>query len=126
MLICAEIARSLDLQIGTVGAYNLAIQVDPVDRFIGSQGPLRAFPEAVWTDHMFADTVNAAVLEHFDARPRISRQPIGIGTEDEAGQGVLIAPEVVPGMATYFAQAHAAPESQINRWAQTPCPPNTV
>jgi arylsulfatase A-like enzyme len=40
-----------------------------IERFIGSQGNLRGFPGAVWTGDMFADEVNAAVVEHFDARP---------------------------------------------------------
>lgn len=40
-----------------------------IDRFIGSQGNRRGRPDLVWTEHMFADSVNAAVREHFDARP---------------------------------------------------------
>ncbi len=39
-----------------------------VDEFIGDQGPTRGNAKAVWTEHMFSDSVNAAVLEHFDAR----------------------------------------------------------
>ena len=40
-----------------------------VDAFIGSQGPLRGAPKLVWRpETMFADSVNAKVREHFDAR----------------------------------------------------------
>ncbi|HEX6882362.1 MAG TPA: sulfatase-like hydrolase/transferase [Planctomycetota bacterium] len=38
--------------------------------FIGDQGMTRGHGERVWTERMFADTVNAAVRAHFDARPR--------------------------------------------------------
>jgi len=38
--------------------------------FIGDQGMTRGHGELVWTERMFADTVNAAVRAHFDARPR--------------------------------------------------------
>ena len=45
-----------------------------VDEFIGSQGPLRGFPGAVWRpETMFADTVNRAVRAYFDERP--ARRP---------------------------------------------------
>jgi arylsulfatase A-like enzyme len=40
-----------------------------VDEFIGTQGPMRGNPDAVWTQHMFADSVNAAITAHFDERP---------------------------------------------------------
>jgi arylsulfatase A-like enzyme len=38
--------------------------------FIGDQGMTRGHGERVWTERMFADTVNAAVRAHFDARAR--------------------------------------------------------
>lgn len=38
--------------------------------FVGSQGNLRGFPKLVWKpEKMFANSVNAAIREHFDARP---------------------------------------------------------
>jgi arylsulfatase A-like enzyme len=40
-----------------------------IDGFVGSQGNLRGFPKLVWTRNMFADSVNTAVIAHFDARP---------------------------------------------------------
>ena len=36
--------------------------------FVGSQGNLRGAGALVWTERMFADSVNAAVLDHWDAR----------------------------------------------------------
>ena len=39
-----------------------------IDEFIGSMGNLRGFPDLVWTSHMFADTVNRVLREHFDSR----------------------------------------------------------
>ncbi len=39
-----------------------------VDEFIGNQGNLRGYGKEVWTAHMFADSVNAAVVSHFDER----------------------------------------------------------
>jgi arylsulfatase A-like enzyme len=39
------------------------------DSFIGDQGARRGHPELVWTERMYADTVNAHVREYFDARP---------------------------------------------------------
>lgn len=39
------------------------------DRFINSQGNLRGFGGHVWTDRMWADSVNPAVLEHYRGRP---------------------------------------------------------
>ncbi len=38
-----------------------------IDEFIGDQGA-RIGDVSVWTDYMFSDTVNAAVIEHFDRR----------------------------------------------------------
>ena len=37
-----------------------------VDAFIGSQGNLRGLPEMVWREDMFADSVNAELMRHFD------------------------------------------------------------
>lgn len=37
--------------------------------FIGNQGPTRGHGSVVWTERMYADTVNPAILAHFDARP---------------------------------------------------------
>jgi len=37
--------------------------------FIGDQGARRGHPELVWTERMYADTVNAHVRAHFEARP---------------------------------------------------------
>ncbi|MEQ1894367.1 MAG: sulfatase [Planctomycetota bacterium] len=39
------------------------------DSFIGDQGARRGHPELVWTERMYANTVNAHVREYFDARP---------------------------------------------------------
>jgi arylsulfatase A-like enzyme len=38
------------------------------DSFIGDQGARRGHPERVWTERMYADTVNAHVRTFFDAR----------------------------------------------------------
>lgn len=46
-----------------------------VDAFIGDQGPTRGHAGAVWTDHMFGDSVNAKVLEHYRARPYTGAEP---------------------------------------------------
>jgi arylsulfatase A-like enzyme len=40
-----------------------------IDEFIGNQGNLRGLPRLAWTTHMFSDTVNRVLREHFDARP---------------------------------------------------------
>jgi arylsulfatase A-like enzyme len=39
-----------------------------IDEFVGSMGNLRGFPGLAWTSHMFADSVNRVLLEHFDGR----------------------------------------------------------
>jgi arylsulfatase A-like enzyme len=39
-----------------------------VDEFIGSEGNLIGQPKLVWTASMFADSVNANLVEYFDAR----------------------------------------------------------
>lgn len=38
--------------------------------FIGDQGPTRGHGDMVWTERMYADSVNAAVRTYFDARSR--------------------------------------------------------
>ena len=38
--------------------------------FINNQGPTRGHGKLVWTERMYADTVNVAVRAHFDGRPR--------------------------------------------------------
>ena len=38
--------------------------------FIRNQGPTRGHGELVWTERMYSDSVNAALREYFDARPR--------------------------------------------------------
>lgn len=38
--------------------------------FIGDQGPTRGNPDKVWTERMYAESVNAAIRAHFDALPR--------------------------------------------------------
>ncbi len=37
-----------------------------IDEFIGDQGNRRGYGREVWKKHMFSDSVNAAVFEHFD------------------------------------------------------------
>jgi arylsulfatase A-like enzyme len=37
--------------------------------FIGNQGPTRGHGELVWTERMYADSVNAALLAHYRATP---------------------------------------------------------
>ena len=37
--------------------------------FIGNQGPTRGHPELVWTERMYADSVNAAIRAYYDGRP---------------------------------------------------------
>ena len=39
-------------------------------QFVNSQGNLRGYGKVAWTEHMFADSVNAAVREWYDGRPR--------------------------------------------------------
>lgn len=46
-----------------------------VDEFIGDQGSRRGHGSEVWTDRMFGDSVNAAVIEHFDSRVRSENGP---------------------------------------------------
>jgi len=38
--------------------------------FIGNQGPTRGHGDLVWTERMYADSVNPAVRAYFDRRPR--------------------------------------------------------
>ncbi|HED67001.1 MAG TPA: hypothetical protein ENJ09_15775 [Planctomycetes bacterium] len=47
---------------------HLAFDSFDAEDFIGNQGPTRGNPKAVWTSHMFADSVNRAVMAHFDAK----------------------------------------------------------
>jgi len=41
-----------------------------IDEFIGDQGARMGHGDLVWTESMFSDTVNAAVIRHFDQRER--------------------------------------------------------
>lgn len=56
----------------TWNPFHLGFDHYAIDEFIGSQGPTRGNPEAVWTRDMFADSVNASVLAHYDARGAVT------------------------------------------------------
>lgn len=71
------------------------------EEFIGSQGPLRGYPDAVWSNTMFADTVNPSITRHFDQHPHTRPEFVYVHYIDVHG-------------------GKANPRSQAGRWEEAP------
>jgi len=53
-------------------SFHLGFDHFAIDEFIGDQGARAGDGDAVWTEHMFSDTVNATIREHFDSRDYVA------------------------------------------------------